>query len=66
MLHGIEVELVAQASVAALEVGRELTAQLRLGDEGPSGRFMSHNRAVPVRAREIVGHDNLIPSYSED
>jgi hypothetical protein len=31
----VEVNLVAQASVGALEVGRELMAQLRLGDEGP-------------------------------
>jgi hypothetical protein len=37
LLHGMEVDLVAGASVGALEVGCELAAQLFPGGEGPLG-----------------------------
>jgi hypothetical protein len=37
LLHSVEVDLVARVSVGALEVDRELTAQLRPGGEGPLG-----------------------------
>jgi hypothetical protein len=38
LLHDIEIDLIALESVGALEVGRELTAQLSLRGEGPLGQ----------------------------
>jgi hypothetical protein len=35
LLHGVEVDLVARASVGALKIGCELIAQLHPGGEGP-------------------------------
>jgi hypothetical protein len=50
LLDSVEVGLVAWPGVSALEVDRELAAQLWPGVEVPSGRFMSQDWAVPVKA----------------
>jgi hypothetical protein len=63
----VEVNIIARASVGALKVGRELTTLLCPGDEGPLRQV---HEPRPGRTgqgyREIVDHDSLIPSYSED
>jgi hypothetical protein len=63
----MEVDLVVGASVGALKVGRELTAQLFPGGEGPLGYV---HEPQPSRADqghgEVLSHGSLIPSCSED
>jgi hypothetical protein len=62
----MELDLVAQVSVGALEVGRELMTQLCPGGEGLLSQV--HERR-PGRTgqghQEIVGHDGLISSCDE-
>jgi hypothetical protein len=63
----VEVNLVAQASVGALEVGRKLMAQLHPGGEGPPRQVHELRLGSTSQGHwEIVGHDCLIPSCSED
>jgi hypothetical protein len=63
----VEVNLIALASVGALEVGRELTSQLLSGGEGPLEQVHEPRPGHTSQGhREIVGHDSLIPSRSED
>jgi hypothetical protein len=50
LLDSVEVGLVAWPGVSALEVGCELAAQLCQESRVPLGRFMSQDRAVPVKA----------------
>jgi hypothetical protein len=63
----VQVDLVAGASVCTLEVGRELAAQLSPGGEEP---LREVHEPRPDRTgqghREVVSHDGLIPSYSEE
>jgi hypothetical protein len=49
LLDGVEISLVTRPSISALKVGRELTTQLWPGVEGPSGRFMIQDLAVPIK-----------------
>jgi hypothetical protein len=67
LLHGVEVDLVAGASVGSLKVGREVMAQLFPGGEGVLGWVHEPQLGrVGQGHREVVGHDSLIPSCSED
>jgi hypothetical protein len=63
----VEVDLITLASISALEVGHELMAQLHSRGEGPLRQV---HEPRPGRTgqghREVVGHDDLIPSCSED
>jgi hypothetical protein len=63
----MEVNLVAWASVGALKVGHELMAQLSPGGEGP---LMQVHESRPGHIGqghwEVVGHDDFIPTCSED
>jgi hypothetical protein len=63
----VEVDLVAQASIGALEVSCELAAQLRPRGEGPLGQVHGPRLGrISQGHRKIVSHDFLIPSCSED
>jgi hypothetical protein len=63
----MEVDLVARESVGALKVGCELMAQLRPGGDGPLGQVHEPRPSYTDQDhREIVGHDGLIPSSSDD
>jgi hypothetical protein len=63
----MEVSLVARSSIRALDVGRELAAQLWPGAEGPLGEIHEPRPGYPNQGyREVFGHDGLIPTCSED
>jgi hypothetical protein len=63
LLDGMEVGLITRPSIGALEVGREVAAQLRPGVEGPLREIHEPGPGRPRQGyREVVGHDNLIPS----
>jgi hypothetical protein len=48
----MEVDLIAWVSVCTLKVGCELMAQLPQEARDPTGKFMSHDRVIPIRATE--------------
>jgi hypothetical protein len=63
----VEVDLITLASISALEVGHELMAQLHSGGEGPLRQVHEPRPGHTGQGhREVVGHDDLIPSCSED
>jgi hypothetical protein len=63
----VEVDLIAQASVDALEVGHELMTHLHPGGEGPLGQVHEPRPGCTRQGHwEIVGHDGLISSWGED
>jgi hypothetical protein len=58
----VEVGLAAWPGVSALEVGRELAAQLWPGVESPLGQVHEPRPGRPGQGnREVVGHNGLIP-----
>jgi hypothetical protein len=67
LLHGVEVDLVAQVSVGALKVGCELTTQLHPGGVGPLRQAHEPRAGHTGRSHwEIVGQDGHISPYDED
>jgi hypothetical protein len=63
----MEVDLVAGPSVCALNVGRELMAQLFLGEQGTWGQVHEPRPGHTGQGhREIVGHDDFIAFCGED
>jgi hypothetical protein len=67
LLQDVEVDLVARASVGALEVGRELTTQLHPGGEGPLRQVHEPRSGRTNQGhREIVDQDGIISSCGED
>jgi hypothetical protein len=63
----MDVGLIARVSVGILKVGCELAAQLSPGDEGPLGQVHEPRPGRIGQGHwEVVGHDSLIPSCSED
>jgi hypothetical protein len=67
LLDAMEVSLVARPSIGALKVGSELTAQLRLGIEGPLRQVHEPRPSHSSQGhKEVVGHDDLIPSRHKD
>jgi hypothetical protein len=63
----MEVNLIAGPSLSALEVGRELTAQLFPGGQRPWGHVHEPRLGhADQDHREIIGHDSFIPSYTKD
>jgi hypothetical protein len=62
LLDSVEVGLVAWPSVSALEVGRELAAQLWPGVEGSLGQVHEPGPGRPGQGNgEVVGHNGFIP-----
>jgi hypothetical protein len=67
LLDSVEVGLVAWPGVSALEVGRELAAQLWPGVEGSLGQVHEPGPGRPGQGNgEVVGHNGLIPSCRKD
>jgi hypothetical protein len=67
LLDGVEVGLVARPSISALEIGRELVAQLWPGVKGPLREIHKPRSGCPSQGyMEVVGYDGLIPACSED
>jgi hypothetical protein len=63
----MEVDLVARPNIGALEVDRELAAQLGPGVEGPLGEIHEPRPVHPSQGyRKVVGHDDLIISCRKD
>jgi hypothetical protein len=63
----MEVGLFASARVGTLEASYELTEQLLLGGESLLQKVHEPRPGcISQGHREVVGHDSLIPSYSED
>jgi hypothetical protein len=63
----MEVGLIAESGVGTPEVGCELMVQLFLGVSGAWGQVHEPQQSYADQGyREVVGHDGLIPSYSED
>jgi hypothetical protein len=66
-MHGMEVDLIAEPSVCALKVSFELMTHLFPRVQRPWGQVHEPRLGCASEGhREIVGHDDLIPSYSED
>jgi hypothetical protein len=62
LLDSMEVGLIAWPGVSALEVGRELAAQLWPGVEGPLRQVHEPGSGRPGQGnREVVGHNGVIP-----
>jgi hypothetical protein len=67
LLHNVEAKLITRVSVCALNVGRELMTQLPPGGEGPLEQVPEPRSGCTGQGhREVVDHDDLIPSCSED
>jgi hypothetical protein len=67
LLDGVEIGQVTRPSISALEVGRELAAQLWPGVEGSLGKIHESGPGRPHQGyREVVGHDSLILACRED
>jgi hypothetical protein len=63
----MEVDLIAGLRVSTLKVGRELTAQLFPGVQGPRGKVHEPRSDHAGQGyREIVGPDGLILSCNKD
>jgi hypothetical protein len=63
----MEVDLIAGTSICALKTGLELVAQHSPGGEGPLGQVHEPRPGHAGQGNwEVVGHDGLIPSCSED